>query len=616
MPESIPIPGLAGLKDPELGEIQRRREMLYDWETMRRGFRAAGRTMAEADKIFLETHPEVSLGTLYAWKAKRDSGDPRELLDKRSMIHRAGVQEPGVEAWKRFKQLWLTRQCRTVSLCFSIVANEAKRRAEDPAWTWLTYRRICEKVIKDLPPIVADYWRLGEREWARKWGKKNRRDYCEYRAGETWISDFHDCDTFCRRSDTDPRIVRPKICTFSDLRTRMIMGWRVVPSENQDAVLLTFRDGVLEFGPPEEAIIDNGKPYRARGVSGGRPGRRIEDEKYVRSVFGALEVRVHFSLPYNPDSKPLERWHLTYETQFGATFASYCGGDNKSPVWRAAAELARRHPEQCPTVAEYASAGRQYINAFNERPHRGVAMRGLSPAQAFAKFDPIPKAVAPEGTVDLLLKRLTKPVTVSRFGVRYLNVEYGQNNQQLFMMQGQEVLLRVDPQDASYVIVCDLEGRPILKAINNRLALNKVSRDDLSEAIREQQRAKKTIKQMQEGAARVALQDITTLAIQAQQAEAQEHRAATGTYDSTPRNIRALKTDFTEAVEKMNKAVAPTVAPEAPCSWADVEDALDGLPEPEPQEPVLSLADLDEALKLPGTGALDRETKRLWGAGK
>jgi len=315
----------------------------------------------------------------------------------------------------------------------------------------------------------------------------------------------------------------------------------------------------------------------------------------VRSVLGGLNVRVHFSIPYNPDSKIVERWHRTMEEQFGATFATYCGGDLKSPRFKHAYDLARKHPELAPTVDQLREAFAEWLKAYHATPHTGAGMDGLSPAEAFERFDPIPRAVVPEGALDILLMRVTRPVKVTRMGVRYRGVAYGSRDPQRLAWQGREVLLRVDPEDASYVLVCDLEGRPFWRAVNDSLSLAGATQDDIGEAMRQRRRARKLIKQMHDGAGRAARQSVTEAAIAARlkhaRRAAEQRAAATGTDDEVPvRNVRPLRSDLADAVRRLGHQVAPP--PPAPDpSFADLDITPDPLPETEPDTPT-SFADL------------------------
>jgi len=592
-----PADPLSDLTDDHRRQIGRRLALLQTWRNMCRDFEAAGRTVTEATQAFLLAHPEISQRTLYRWdKRHRDDGIIG-LIDGRSKANQLPVsadQAISEEAWRYFLSLYLTIQRRMVALCHQMTAEKAR----DQGWQWPSLRSVQLRVAQ-LPATQTDYFRLGEREWRRRHEPKLARDYRQYRSNEWWVGDFHEFDVFCRRSESDPTIVRPLLSAFIDLRSRLLVGWHVTLRESQDAVLLAFRDGVNKWGPPWHAVVDNGKPYKALGVSGGRPRacQKIQNPDYVRSVFGGLNVAVHFSIPFNPDSKLIERWFGTLEAQFGATFDTYCGGQ-KDNRFRIAWKLAYGHPEKCPTVAELDEKFAAYLEAYHLAPHTGDGMDGLSPSQAFERFDPIPRAVAPDGAMDLLLMRTTKPAKAGRLGVQHNGIRYGATDPRLQRLHGQKVILRVHPTNASYVVVCDLGGKPLFRAANNRLELYDVGQDHIAEGMKAKKRAKQLARQIQEGALRPIHDDVATAAIRARYRageRAAQQLAATGTDDVPPRNFQPLRSDFADAVERFDAQATPAAPDAPPFTWADMDDSP-GEAEADSGEDLgpISLAELDE----------------------
>ena len=611
-PDDSSLSILLELDDAQRQQIGSRRAMVAAWRSMCSDFENAGKTKGAATAVFLEKHPELSQARLYRYAAAVAEGDWLALLDKRSRAYRPAVEAIDPEDWQRFTNLYLTIQKRKLALCYEIVAHEAGQAGRNCP-SIASFRR---RVTQELPPVKADFFRLGEREWKRRYGLKLKRDYSQYRAGECFVGDFHIADVFCRKSETDATIVRPLLSAFEDMRSRKIVACLAVERESQDSVLLAFKHACLSNGIPDQALIDNGKPYRAKGFSGGRPGRRIDDEEYVRSVLGQIGCEAHFSIPYNPDSKHIERWFRTLEEQYGATFESYCGGDLSSPTFKAAYELVRKHPEKCPTVAQYAEGLDRYVAAYNVTPHSAPDMEGLSPAEAFQRFDPIAKAVASREVLDVLFMRQVGPVKVTQHGVRHNKIDYGWGDSTLFMMQGQEVLLRVDAADASYVLVCDLEGKPILKAVNQRAQYSGLTQDDVAEGMKAKARTRRLVKEIQQGGLRAATRDVLDAALKAKWASAPPAAiaAATGTDDAAPRNLRPVGSELTEAVAKVNRRHTPPPADDQPISLADLD-----LPfVPPKKEPVFTMADLADALEADDGNKdpyADPDAEKEWGDG-
>jgi len=599
------------LNDAERLAISQRRAIVDAWLEVRAQFRSLDQPLAIADAAFLAGHPGLSRGTLYRWSNLKASGDPLALLDRRRDNGRhaaeAAAAAIGEEAWKYFLSIWLTIHRRSVSLCHQVVSARTEEHAGDPAWHWpglATVRRRANAV----PAVQREHGRLGEREWKRHYEPKISRDFSKYRAHEYWVGDFHEWDIFCRRSQSDWTIVRPLLSAFLDLRSRYCPAWIIGEFETQDAVLLALRAGIEKYGPPANVVIDNGKPYRALGISGGRPRhyQKIRDEGYVRSVLGGMEIAVHFTIPFNPDSKLIEPWFGTVEEQFGCLLNSYCGNE-KDDRFKLAWKLAQDHPERCPTVDELRQWFGQWLDAHLSYPHGGDGMDGMSPAEALERCDPIARAIVPAGSLDVLLMRSTKPVTCDRNGVMYQGIRYGSYDDRLRILVGQKVVLRVHPQDASFVLVCDLRGTPLFQATNNRLAANGVEREHIAEGMRAKKRAKTLARQIRAGLAKPAQEDLVTAAIRArhkageklrqrQRATGTDGRGSGGNGDcphslareaapgtvpiASSRGVRPLRSDLTGPMAAFNRTRVrdrlapppqdPQEQPERPFSFAEL----------------------------------------------
>jgi len=496
------------------------------------------------------------------------------------------------EAWEYFNQHYLRIQRPSVTICYQLTAAEAGKKG----WSWPSLRTIQLRVQKELPPHIADLGRRGEREWKAAHEPKMRRDYSLLRAGQQWVSDFKTLDVFCRRDEHDTKPVRPLLCAWQDMRTRMIMGYYVTLRECSDSVLITFRRGVEAYGPPWGVILDNGKPFRARGVSGGRRTNRFneKDQDYLRSVFGGLKIEVKFTEPYTPQSKPIERWFRTMDEQCCVGFDTYCGGDNKSDRFKHAAKLAKKHPEKCPTIKEFSDLLGSYIEeVYHHAQHKGL--EGMTPVEAFGRCNPIPKLIPPEGAMELLTMRTTRPVKVTRDGVRHNGILYTLTAQEHFNLRGREVILRIDPQDASYVVCCDTAGKPICKAVNNRARVSGLSQDDIAAAHREKARYKKLVKAITKGGLRVGTEDKvhTAVRVRGQQLAEQQRLKATGTEDEQPiRNVRPLHSDWTEAVNRYQSKVTPPPKPENQIKIEDLGDLFsEEVEEKKPEKKYLDPAD-------------------------
>lgn len=437
-------------------------------------------------------------------------------VDRRGRRPDAASAPADPAAWELFKSLWLAPQRRTVALCWDIVRIEAQRHG----WDWPALRTIQGRVRAELPPFYADYYRVGPQAWARRHAQRIERDLSAVRANERWVGDHARLDFLALADD---RPIRPWLTAFQDQRSRLITGWQITAGPDSDTIIHAFRHGVLAHGAPLEVTLDNGRDYRAAGFSGGK-ARRVDDTKHkCLSVLGRLDVTVRWCLPYEPGSKCIESWFATLHERFDKLYDSYCGRD---PQHRPEDlyERLRAGGVDLPTLDQVRADFAHYLEAFHRRPHSGDGMDGLCPADAFAQCDPIPRRTAPREILDELLKRTIK-VTVGRRGVRHNGVYYGQAEPRLWPLRGQEVLIAVDPDQAEFVDVRDLAGRPICRAYEQRL--RGVDPADIREARRRQKRARQLVKKIGP-AYRDAAREVVDLALDAQVAQAEQLRAVVG----------------------------------------------------------------------------------------
>lgn len=113
------------------------------------------------------------------------------------------------------------------------------------------------------------------------------------------------------------------------------------------------------------------------------------------------------------------------------------------------------------------------------------------------------KRTAPAETLEVLLRRRIGPLKVTKNGVRYMGVGYGQYD--LGFLLQQEVYIRVKDENLNSVSVWDAQDKFVCLANSNRRLAANASHADLREGIAEKRRHIKLIKGAQE--ARLRLSD-------------------------------------------------------------------------------------------------------------
>jgi len=182
-----------------------------------------------------------------------------------------------------------------------------------------------------------------------------------------------------------------------------------------------------------------------------------------------MDIKVSFSIPYHPQSKPIERFFDTLDCQFTKTVTTYCGKDMQ------------RRPEGLKEMLEddkiiqggysietFAEKAMQYIEIYNCTGHKGAGMEGTSPAKVLNKRQS--RRVLADGVTDLLLRIWSGELTVGKNGVRFKHIYFGQFNPELLAIQGKKVRAAYDPDDLRELYIYDAKTwRLITIAEQNRL---------------------------------------------------------------------------------------------------------------------------------------------------
>ncbi len=120
--------------------------------------------------------------------------------------------------------------------------------------------------------------------------------------------DFHKWDVFVRWPGIkDP--IRPQMCAFQDVYSGRILAWRVDVTPNSTAVLLCAGDMIETWGIPDHVLLDNGREFAAKAVTGGASTRfrfKVREDD-IPGLFTGLGCQIHWATPYSGQSKPIER---------------------------------------------------------------------------------------------------------------------------------------------------------------------------------------------------------------------------------------------------------------------------------------------------------------------
>jgi len=324
----------------------------------------------------------------------------------------------------------------------------------------------------------------------------------------------------------------------------MIVGRHISASPNQTTVLIAARRAIEKYGPPDSVKIDNGKDYDSEAWTGTTKVRRRAikkgyiDELMVAGIYAMLDIGISFSIPYHPQSKPIERFFDTLDCQFTKTLSTYCGKDTV----RRPDDLYKRLQNEkfiagAYGLEEFADLVAPYVEVYNNSGHGGRGMAGRSPAEVMSTRSS--QRVMAEGVLDLLLRVWSGELTVGKNGVRFKGMYYGQWNTELLMHQGRKVRAAYDPDDLSQVYVYDADTLKLLTiAEQNQLIQygSAVSEEALREAMRRKSHALKITRQFADSRL-AANMDLPTLTLRAMQDAAKKRPA-----EPAPKRLRPVRT--------------------------------------------------------------------------
>lgn len=308
--------------------------------------------------------------------------------------------------------------------------------------------------IGKLPRVARRHANKGPLTAKAECEAKMPRDFEAIAAGDEYNCDTCTIDVHVRylTSNGWRHTRQVYITAVQDMRSRMIVGYVVKPYGDTETILGAIKIAFRQFGKPLILRTDWGKDYRAAT----RPkssNLRAFDGTRIAPILDKLDVAVVPVTPYGPYTKPIESFFRTLHARLDKLFPSYFGG---SPEMRHEDrnEWIERNLEKLPTLRSYCEALAAAIDAYHATPHSAHDLFGKSPAEAMAALRAGPLRRESDDVLDHFFRRYSKPRRVRRDGVKYHGRLYGCGDPRLTHLQGETILLGVQPDDASRAMVC------------------------------------------------------------------------------------------------------------------------------------------------------------------
>lgn len=473
-------------------EAERRAAVLDKFEA----FVAAGMNRTAAAQATART-VEDGISTIYNY-IKLVKGIRRaDYLPALAPRRKGGGKECAVDdgAWQYLKSEYLRPERPTFSSCYfnTVKYYAAPRGIEMP--NEKTLRR---KLEREVDPRVIVAMRKGM-DAVRNMVPPQQRSKAHMFAMDMVNIDGHKFDVrvnFGKDAKGEDIIERPLMVAIQDVYSSMMLAWRIGETESALLTRLAFADLFRDFGIPNRCLMDNGRAFASKWVTGGVMTRfrfKIREDD-PRGLLPSLGIGVQFAQPYSGQSKPIERAFRTLSDFIAKDVrcsGAYTGNhiDNK--------------PENYGTYAVpldiFVQVVRDGMAAYNEKEGRRTeTTNGSSYEQTFrASYAtaPIGKASPEHLRLALLtgekIKANRKDGSVKIVGNRYWSRDLSRH-------AGQLLTIRFDPDDLSLPIhVYSMAGDYICTA--DRLGASQF--DSIDEAKRQKKAVgdmRKTVRKLRD----------------------------------------------------------------------------------------------------------------------
>ncbi len=288
------------LSDKQKDECRRRLEVLSAVER----YEAAGQSRSAAVALAARDTGN-SARTIFTWLGLT-TGHPRsDRLAALAPAYKATAQHANChpKAWDVLTSDYLRPARKSFARCYRDMRKIASQNGWLPIPSESALRR---RFDAEVPAAVVTLARKG-REKAKQMYPAQKRSRAMLHAMQAVNMDGHKIDVFVLLADG--RVVRMHLLALQDLYSGMIVAWRLAETENKETVRLAIGDMVELYGIPEKMVLDNGRAFTSKWITGQTETRyrfKIRDED-PQGILVSLGVEIVWANPYSGQSKPIER---------------------------------------------------------------------------------------------------------------------------------------------------------------------------------------------------------------------------------------------------------------------------------------------------------------------
>ncbi len=487
---------------------------------------------------------KVSVATVYNYLELVKGVARADYLPALAPRRKGGGKEAEVDdgAFQYLKSEYLRPERPTFSSCYF---QTQKFYAGPRGLTLPSEKTLLRKLQREVDPRVIVAMRKGM-DAVRNMVPPQQRSKAHMFAMDMVNIDGHKFDVFVnfgKDASGKDIIARPMMVAIQDVYSSMMLAWRIGDTESALLTRLAFADLFKNYGIPNRCLMDNGRAFASKWVTGGVRNRfrftiREDDP---RGLLPALGIGVQFAQPYSGQSKPIERSFRTLADFVAKDIrcsGAYTGNhiDNKP----------ENYGTKAVPLAVFVQVVADGIAAYNEREGRRTeTANGASfqaTFQASYEVSPIGKASPEHLRLALLtgekLKAHRKDGSVKIVGNRYWSRELSRH-------AGQLLTIRFDPDDLSLPVhVYSMAGDYICSA--DRIGASQFDK------VEDAQRQKKTLGDMRKTVRR--LRDQQDL-LNAQQVEGQRRYTEQAEPDMVANVIRPARFHGNAAVKIASNAL-------------------------------------------------------------
>lgn len=379
------------------------------------------------------TYPSLSLAL-----RKYNQGGIAALLSNYG-VHRRGISKLDENCFEYFKSIYLREGAPSAETSWNITLGFAKQQGINLE-NFPTSKTFIRRLRAEVPKQAIFMARHGDASWNKKYANYIPRDYSELNAGVCWVSDHAQIDVAVSFNGT---VCFPWVTVFRDAKTSKWLGWFLhADSPNSDHIFQAFYYGVLNFGIPEDVYLDNGKDYRCKDFAGGRTRViKVKHKNNGGSLIQNLGINIHFALPYNAQTKPVERDFLKIKEFLSKGFVGYRGGKITERPEKLKNEIKN---EQIMQFDDFKKLFDRFIKEYlNKRPSKGKVLQGRCPDELWAE-EFTKKKVISKDALKLFCMRTTNNVTIKRNGIFDSQLQISYWAEWMITEKGRKVYIRRD----------------------------------------------------------------------------------------------------------------------------------------------------------------------------